>query len=451
MPLSLWTGFAALLACAVIAFKTAPPRTAVLVVFLGGWLFAPVGLFPAGSSQAGQTEHTYWILGGALPSDMLVQKAWIVPIAVLLGVLLFDRAALRAWRPTWFDGPMALWCAWPCLQSLGSLADPRPTAAAASLYLLGSWGLTWWIGRVYFGGVEGLRLLARALALAGLACLPFALAEGLIGARTYGWFFEPHPFRGDGDERPLGWRPLGFFENGNQYGLWISLCALIAVWWAWSRGQTEPRWRIVAGLVAALAVAAQSVGGIALALLGALVLWLSSRLRPRHLVAGFLAIAMIASAVYLSGAVPIARIAYDTAVGRTVVGAVKAMGGGSFTWRIAQDQRALGLARARPFWGTGQWDWWQPLRSRPWGLAMLILGQFGLIGMALAGSALLLPVACVAWQAPRGDPFAPAALPWLLAIVVVLAMLDAVLNSFVFFPAVTIAAALISDDNRLLR
>ena len=80
------------------------------------------------------------------------------------------------------------------------------------------------------------------------------------------------------------------------------------------------------------------------------------------------------------------------------------------------------------------------------GLAMLVLGQFGLIGVALSASVLLLPVARIAWQAPRGDPLAPQALPWLLAIVVLLAMLDAVLNSFVFFPAVMIAAALSTHE-----
>ena len=68
--------------------------------------------------------------------------------------------------------------------------------------------------------------------------------------------------------------------------------------------------------------------------------------------------------------------------GRAVVGAIKSVGRGSFSWRIAQDQRALPLATARPLVGTGQWDWWRPQPSRPWGLAMLVLGQFGLIGCA---------------------------------------------------------------------
>lgn len=446
MQPALWLGSVLVLAGALLAFKALPQRSAALGVFFGGWLFAPVGVFPARSSQAGQSEHPFWILGSALPSDMLLHKAWLVPCAVLFGALLFDRAALSRFRPSWFDVPVLLWCAWPLLQSLLFVSQARPAGALASLYLAGTWGLTWLIGRVYCSGAEGLQALARALAVAGLACLPFALAEGLAGAQTYGWFFEPHPFRHDGNERYLGWRPLGFFENGNQYGLWVSLCALVATWWAWSRGAEQPRWRLVAWLVAAMAVAAQSIGGLALALFGAGVLWLSSRLRPRLMVVAALAAALAVSAVYVSGAVPVARIANETTLGRAVVGAIKSVGRGSFTWRIAQDQRALPLAMARPLAGTGHWDWWRAQPSRPWGLAMLVLGQFGLVGVALAASVLLLPAARVAWTAPRGDARSPQALPWLLAIVVLLSMLDAVLNSFVFFPAVMIAAALSTHE-----
>ncbi len=441
-----WLGFAALIGGALIAFKLLAPRTAALAVFFGGWLFAPVGVFPAGSSQAGEGGHPFWILGSALPSDMLLHKAWAVPCAVVLGALLFDRAWLRRFRLSWFDGPVMLWCAWPLLESLLLAGDPRPAGAVASLYLAGTWGLTWFIGRVYCAGTEGLFALARALALSGLACLPFALAEGMAGAQTYGWFFEPHPFRHDGNERYLGWRPLGFFENGNQYGLWISLCALVAAWLAWSRGAADRRWRVVATAVLAMALAAQSIGGLLLAALGAVALWLSQRLRPRVMATAALAAALLVSAVYVSGAVPVARIANDTALGRATVGAIKSVGRGSFTWRIAQDQRALPLAMAQPLTGTGQWDWWRSQPSRPWGLAMLVLGQFGLVGAALSASVLLLPALRVAWAAPRGDPRAPQALPWLLAIVVLLSMLDAVLNSFVFFPAVMIAAALSTHE-----
>lgn len=444
MHAGLWIAWGLLFALAPIAFKTLAPRTAALTLFFGGWLFAPVGVFPPGSAAA---EHPYWLVGSALPSDMLLHKAWLVPCAVLFGALLFDRGSLRAWRPTWLDAPIAAWCLWPLLQSLLFVAGPQPPGTLASLYLFGTWGLTWFIGRVWCKGREGMVALVSALALAGAACLPFALLEGVFGARTYGWIFEPHPFRNDGDERYLGWRPLGFFENGNQYGLWVALSAAVALWAALARAALPRHAALLAVVCVLIALAAQSVGAIVLVALGVAALALSSRLRPRTLIAAVLAAAIGVSAVYVSGVVPVARIANDTSAGRAVVAAIKSVGRGSFTWRIAQDQRALPLATARPLVGTGQWDWWRAQPSRPWGLALLLLGQYGLIGVALASSALLLPAARAAWRTPRGDPLAPQALPWMLALVVLLAMLDAVLNSFVFFPALLIAAAL-ADDAR---
>jgi hypothetical protein len=155
MQPALWVGWAVLVAGALLAFKALPPRTAALLVFFGGWLLAPVGAFPAGSSQAGQTVHPFWILGSALPSDMALHKAWVVPCAVLFGALVFDRASLRRFRPSWLDAPVVLWCAWPVLQSLLFVGEPRPGGAVASLYLCGTWGLTWFIGRVYCVGGDG--------------------------------------------------------------------------------------------------------------------------------------------------------------------------------------------------------------------------------------------------------------------------------------------------------
>jgi hypothetical protein len=69
MPSAVGIGWAALLCGAVLAFKTLPPRTAALLVFFGGWLFAPVGVFPPGSADV---AHPYWIVGRALPWDLLL-------------------------------------------------------------------------------------------------------------------------------------------------------------------------------------------------------------------------------------------------------------------------------------------------------------------------------------------------------------------------------------------
>src|SRR4051794_14744871 len=190
-----WCGIALLL------FGLCRPRIAVLAASLGGWILLPVGAYPAGSSDA---VFPYWIIGSALPSEMLVSKAWVAPASALLGVLAFDRGALKGRRPSLVDAPIVLWCVWPLIASV--IADtPRPAAALASLYSLGTWGVPWCLGRIYFATAESRQLLVKGLALSALACLPFSVIEGVLGPSLYGEVFgTPHPFRHDGAVRYLG-------------------------------------------------------------------------------------------------------------------------------------------------------------------------------------------------------------------------------------------------------
>jgi len=126
-------------------------------------------------------------------------------------------------------------------------------------------------------------------------------------------------------------------------------------------------------------------------------------------------------------------------IGRKVVEFVKSTGRGSFTWRIARDQRALPVIAEHPLVGSGRWDWWRKNGERPWGLALLIIGQFGLIGLALAFGSLLLPASralATNWYPGAWRTYSVA-----LAIVVAMALADAVLNSFFFYPAILAAGA----------
>ena len=70
------------------------------------------------------------------------------------------------------------------------------------------------------------------MAASALACLPFSVIEGALGPQVYDRVYGPHPLATDGAERYLGFRPLAFFEDGNQFGIWISLAALAALWLA---------------------------------------------------------------------------------------------------------------------------------------------------------------------------------------------------------------------------
>src|SRR6187551_3332187 len=200
---------------ALAIFRFARPATAALVVFLGGWLLLPVGNYPPGSDAV---IFPYWITGLAVPSSMLLTKAWVAPAAALLGVALFDRPALARVKPGWMDLPIALWCAWPLLQaSIGTTPDPAGWLSSA--YLFGSWGLPWLLGRAYFGEAAGQMKLLKALAVSTIVCLPISLLEGPVGPILYGWTYHAHPLRLDGAQRYVRFRPIGYFEHGNQFGL----------------------------------------------------------------------------------------------------------------------------------------------------------------------------------------------------------------------------------------
>lgn len=431
--------FLLFVAAALVVFWRLPAPHAAWVVFLGGWVLLPVGHHPAGSSEAG---FPYWITGLVVPSDMLVTKAWVAPVAALLGALGFDRATLARWRPTWADLPMVLWCAWPAVQSL-VIADTRPPGALASLYLAGAWGAPWLLGRLYAASPDGQRIFVKALVWSAVACLPIALVEGVFGSVLYPLVDQPHPFRNDGIARYVGSRPIGLFEHGNQYGLWVCLGALAALWlWKALPNGREGRVHCVLAVVAtALALAAQSVGGILLLGLGAAGLSFARVIRLRRVVLVAVSTLVLGGAVYVSGAVPIAKLG-ASGPGHRVIDAFRSVGRGSFLWRISQDQKLLPTAMARPVVGSGAWDWWQPLGIRPWGLSILLLGQYGLIGVALAYAAWLWPALRVAWQVPLATGWQAHGAPLLLAALVVLSLIDALMNTFVYFPALAAAGAI---------
>ena len=79
---------------------------------------------------------------------------------------------------------------------------------------------------------------------------------------------------------------------------------------------------------------------------------------------------------------------------------------------------------------------------------MLIVGQFGLGGLLLALATLLGPALRTAWAAPRGSAWRLEGSRLLLASIAVLTVIDALLNSFVFFPAIVAAGALAASATR---
>jgi hypothetical protein len=432
------TIFAAYGIVALLLFRFVAPSRAVAITCFAGWLILPVGNFPTGSTD---NVFPYWITGTALPSDMLLTKMWWPPVVALVGALWVDRQTLVRWRPGWADVPITLWCLWPIGQ-WPLVENPEPQPWIVSLYLSAAWGVPWLLGRIYFCGNDGGRQLIASIVAGLVVIVPIALLEGAFGPMFYGWFYGLHPFRFDGVDRYVGFRPLGFFEDGNQYGIWVAATTLAAVWLWQTSSDLRWRGRLLATAILSLAIAimSQSLGAVLLLCTG-FALSLTRRSLLRWVLPVFLFLVVSFGAIYLSGRVPLRGLAENTSIGRQMVEIIRSSGRGSLTWRIARDQTALPLILAHPIVGTAQWDWWRENNERPWGLAFLILGQFGLIGLVLAFGSLLTPASRAlaikgqssAWSIYPGTP---------LAVVVLMASADALLNSFFFYPAILIAGSL---------
>lgn len=424
-----------------LCFARLPLRAAILLVTIGGWWLLPVANYPAVPPG---TRFPWWITGIALPSDMLVTKAWIPPLVAFGGAALRDWRAVRDWRPTPIDLPMAGWCLWPLVRGIGGATPP---GWIATLYVTGAWGLPWLIARIWLSGRDGELAILRAIGLSGLANVPVAILEGVRPAWLYGLLYGPHPFRNDGIERYIGYRPLGFLEDGNLYGLWAAIAALAALSLVRDPNARRKGWGSLAIVNVIVALASQSAGAIILLAIGLALLaaWNLPLFIPA--LACTLVLLLLIAAVHFSGILPIQAIG-RTPAGQHLIGAMRSIGRESFLWRVSQDTKTLTTIAAHPIAGTGRWDWWRPYGTRPWGQPLLLLGQYGVMGLALAWGAML--GACGAalsrLRRSRGRPEADPALP--LAIIVLLALADAALNAFFFSPAILAAGAIAASSLR---
>lgn len=429
----------------LLTARMAPGRAVWLVYFAGLMLLPPLAY---GAVSA--TDTFDWrIIGNALPSGSAAGSALVAAFAALLVAAVRDGARLLRWRPGLLDLPMALFCLWPLAQEwlLGTPADPRGPMAALWLALV--WGVPWILGRVWLAEPQGRSDFIRMFVIAALPLVPVAYVETIVDWRLHEALFGPHPFALDGAERYLGNRPLVLFENGNQYGLYISLAALFAIVGAADQPSHDRKpWIVVAALVLTVAaLASQSVGAIMLVGAAGAALALGPRVRRmRWLLAFGGAGAAMLLAAYSTGLVPVRQIAEQTGIAGPAKVVFEMTGRRSLAWRANQNDKTADLLREGLPLGSGQWDWFAPAETRPWGLWSLMAGQYGLIPlMALALAALS------GWLPRRsqrtagrtrnhGEKHGEITLR-LFRFGTLVVIIDAALNSFMFYPLSAIMAA----------
>jgi O-Antigen ligase len=422
----------------------------VTIAWTMGWLLLPVSFYP--QTPLDSTDFPYWIVGLALPADLWPNKLWVVNVTALTCVCIYEPQRWKQFRWTGWDVAMLLWCSWPLAQRFAGIHG-SPTPFFSAVYLSGVWGASWLIGRLCLRSDSEKIEFLRWLVLLTACAVPLALSEWLLGPGLYEWvWWQVHPFRFDGQQRYFGFRPLLFFEHGNQYGLWMGMVAAIGFWFWISKipllksgGELLQAYgdRFLVATLMMVAVLSQSVGAILLMVAAVASLLVLPRLKLRAVMMAAALLVALGGLLYLSNLGSLRTIAKETALGRKAVEIIRQTGRGSFSWRIGQDAKALPEIRDHWLMGTGRWDWWRELDSRPWGYCMLLLGQYGFIGVGLNLAVGLGPSLRTLYGWPGGTACRLSALSVLCGVVIVASSADGLLNAFLFVPSLLLTASLV--------
>ena len=374
-----------------------------------------------------------WIIGVLIPTPFFwLHKAWIAALAALVVALRYDWSRFAAFRPGKADIAIALFCGWPLVQAAFFVKDPNPPTIAIVALLIGNWGIPWLLGRIYFNRRHERTILIDALVLFSLLLIPVAVIEGASDLRVHQVLYGPHPFDADGVERYIGYRPLAFFEHGNQYGIWMAVAA-VAAWWrarfALSGDARRVRW-LVAVVLLAQAIASQSVGAIGLMAIAIVWLEVASWLeRYRWLYRASLLTLGTAGGLLISGKLTLAGIGATTERIQWLVGFFSSIGRQSLQWRIGRGLENLPQLKAFMLTGRGRWDWYTEFR--PWDMALMLVGYFGLAGLLLVTLAITSAI-----YKPSKFPAAPRKSSRYAALAIVgMTMGDALMNTYVFVPS----------------
>jgi len=420
-------------------FRRYPVRIAILANFLGGW-----AILPGASYRATADAFPYWFLGVCLPANYFLTKATATGLAALAGMLIFHSADLKRFRPGICDLPMVVWCCAPLLSAAAHWST-LPEGLMGATYQTVSWGVPWLLGRIYFSGDDSLLLAAKAGVIAGICYVPICLFEIYTGPQLYAFFYGYQPYRWVGAARYIGFRPIGFLEDGNQLGIWMAAATLLAVFLFVHRMTDRilglPIGWVAAGL-AGVTLLSQSVGSILL-LLFLLPLALLKRRSVLQAFVAVLVLGVLGFALFrMTNLVSLRALAQRNEMVRSVSMALTSIGRDSLVWRFARDESHIPVALQKPLLGSGQWNWWQNGDSRPWSLWVLVFGMYGLVGLIAFGSILFLPVIRAVWLPAGANARNEPNLRVAMAALILMVAVDNLLNGAMILPYLLIMGGL---------
>jgi hypothetical protein len=213
------------IALSIALFAKFSARRAILISYIGGWLFLPVASIE---------------MRGPLPD---LAKNTAILAGVLGGMALFDRASFLRFRPAWLDAPMFVWVLSPFMSSITNGLGVYDGLSAVLENLL-AWGIPYWLGRVYFFETDALRDVAWGIFIGGLVYVPLCWLEIFFGPQLHVWVYGSS--LGDVEQafRFGGWRPVVFMKHGLMTALWMTTASVCGSVLFFSNGFARwERWR----------------------------------------------------------------------------------------------------------------------------------------------------------------------------------------------------------------
>ncbi len=397
-----------------------PAQRAVIISFILAWLFLPQAEYPI----PGLPDYT---------------KMAGTCYGIMLAAVIYDFGRLNSFKFGWLDLPMLIWCLCPFASSISNGLGAYDGLSAVLNQTM-TWGVPYFLGRIYLNNLSGLRQLATGILMGGLIYVPLCLYEirmsPQLHSMIYGFF--PHSFAQT--IRYGGYRPQVFMKHGLEVGMWMMAATLIGIW-LWKTGVITQIWDIpISWLVSALLVTfvlVKSTGAYFLLLLGIAILFVSWQFRTAILI--FFLIASMSS--YLAQNALTETYITDQIVA-SLEGFVPQERLQSLEFRFDNEELLADKARERIVFGWGGWgrnrvydyNWAGELVdiSVTDSLWIIAFGANGLVGLSSLFLSFFLPIIGFVKRYPAtfwlNRKVAPAAV---VAVILILYMLDCLLNSMV--------------------
>jgi hypothetical protein len=107
-----------------------------------------------------------------------------------------------------------------------------------------TWGVPYFLGRIYLNDLAGLRQLAVGVFISGLTYVPFCLIEGRLSPQMHRWVYGYHALVDFTQAYRLGgYRPTVFMSHGLMVGAWMMAATLTGIW-LWKTGVLKQVWDI---------------------------------------------------------------------------------------------------------------------------------------------------------------------------------------------------------------